>query len=356
MRMVSYLLLCALGGAAGCGVSNSHADGARPSAPAPIKVELAPVAERSIPTYVTLTGTLAPNRRSQVASDGTGKVTETFVERGVSVVAGAPLVKLDARSANLSATEARAMVSAVKVQAERAKRDCARAEELLGQEAINRADYDRMMAECQATAAQAQAALAREDMATKAVGDAIIRAPFAGIVDEKTVTVGEFVRAGNPVATVIEVDPLRLELTVPEVYVGQISEGQEVEFVVQAYPNEAPFKGTVKYLGGAMRRQSRDLLVEAVVENGKNRLRPGMFAVAQLKVGTTTAPIVPATAVRQDGETARLFVARDGRLEERLVQLGRRDGNELAILAGVKPGEQIVVKLTDAVRDGLKVE
>src|SRR5262249_50278993 len=153
---------------------------------------------------------------SQVASDGTGKVTETFVERGTAVEAGAPLVKLDARSANLSAAEARAQVAAAQVMAERAKRDCARAEELQQQGAINRAEYDRMTADCQATAAQAQAALAREDLAAKAVGDTVIRAPFAGVVDEKSVTVGEYVRAGAPVATVIEIDPLRLELTVPE--------------------------------------------------------------------------------------------------------------------------------------------
>src|SRR5206468_6135167 len=122
----------------------------------------------------------------------------------------------DARGAGFSAAEARAQVTAARVQSERAKRDCARAKELLGQQAINQAEFDRMTADCQATAAQAEAALAREDMASKAIGDSIIRAPFAGVVDQRTVDVGEYVRAGNPVATVVELDPLRLQLTVPE--------------------------------------------------------------------------------------------------------------------------------------------
>src|SRR5262249_28932298 len=191
---------------------------------------------------------------------------------------GAPLVKLDARSANLSAAEARAMVAAAKVQAERAKRDCARADDLLKQGAINTGEHDRMLAECQATAAQAQAALAREDVAAKAVGDTIVGAPFGGIVDEKMVSVGEYVRAGSPVATVVEIDPIRLELTVPESYVGQVGEGQEVLFDVPAYPNAEPRRGVVKYLSGAMRPKSRDLIVEAVAANKDRKLRPGQFA------------------------------------------------------------------------------
>jgi membrane fusion protein (multidrug efflux system) len=290
-----------------------------------------------------------------VASDGTGKVTETFVERGSLVTAGAPLVKLDARSVNLSAAEARAQVQAARVQSARAKRDCERAQELLGQGAINQAEFDRMTAECQATAAQAAAALAREDLAAKAVGDAIIRAPFAGIVDSRMVDVGEYVRAGNPVATVVEIDPIRVTLTVPESYVGKVSEGQKVEFEVAAYPDAPPFQATVKYLGAAMRAPSRDLVVEAVVDNKAGKLRPGMFAVAHLQIGETALPMVPETAVRKDSETARVFLVRDGRAEEQLVQLGRKIGAEVAVVAGLKKGDRIVAKLTDDVRGGVKV-
>jgi membrane fusion protein (multidrug efflux system) len=353
---VRSLLLLAVLAAGGCSLNVSHADAAAKQAEPAVKVEVATVAVRPVPTYITLTGSLAANRRSQVASDGTGKVTETFVERGSAVAAGAPLVKLDARSANLSAAEARAMVAAAKVQAERAKRDCARADDLQKQGAINGAEHDRMTAECQATAAQAQAALAREDLAAKAVGDTIVRAPFAGVVDEKSVTIGEYVRAGTPVATVVEIDPVRLELNVPESFVGQVAEGQELLFDVPAFPSAEPRRGVVKYLGGAMRRPSRDLVVEALVDNKDGKLRPGMFAVAHLKIGELPLPVVPRTAVRTDSELARVYVVREGRLEERLVQLGRSQGGDVAVLAGVKPGERIVAKLSDEVRDGSKVE
>jgi membrane fusion protein (multidrug efflux system) len=320
-----------------------------------IKVDAVAVAVRQVPTFITLTGSLAANRRSMVASDANGKVTATFVERGSPVAAGAPLVQLDVRFATLSATEARAMEAAARVQADRARRDCARADELLRAGAINSADHDRMTAECQATAAQAQAALARQGMTAQAVGDAIVRAPFAGVVDEKMVTVGEFVRAGMPVATIVERDPLRLALSVPESYLGQVGEGQEVRFEVQAYPGVERV-GTVKYLGGAVRPMSRDLIVEAVVDNKDGKLRPGMFAVAHLRVGAAPIPVVPETAVRTGSDAARVYVVRDGRLEERLVQVGVKDGADLAIVAGVKAGEKVVAKLTPEVGDGVRVE
>jgi membrane fusion protein, multidrug efflux system len=351
--LVSIAAACA---GAGCRDGASQVDAAVKKAEVAIKVETLAVSARPVPQFITLTGSLIANRASQVASDGTGKVTQTFVERGTLVNAGAPLLKLDARTANLSAAEARAQVQAARVLADRAKRDCARAKELLDQSAINQAEFDRMTAECQGTAAQAEAALAREDLASQAVGDAIIRAPFAGIVDQRSVDVGEYVHAGNPVATVVEIDPLRLQLTVPETYVGKVSEGQKVEFEVAAYADDSRFQAIVKYVGAAMRTQSRDLLVEAVVDNKNGKLRPGMFAVAHLIVGELNQPVVPIAAVRQDTDLARAFTIRDGHAEEHLVQLGRHLGNDIVVLSGLKVGDKIVARVTDDIRDGVKVE
>jgi membrane fusion protein, multidrug efflux system len=247
-------------------------------------------------------------------------------------------------------------VRAARVLSERARRDCARAEGLYAEEVVSRAEYERMNAECEATAAQASAASARESLAGKALVDATVRAPFAGVVDERGVTVGEHVRPGQPVATVMEIDPLRLELTVPESAVGQVREGLEVDFEVAAFPGET-FRGTVRFLGGAMRRASRDLIVEAVVENPERRLRPGMFAVARVVVGAEPRPVVPVTAVHQCGELPRVFAVRDGRLEERLVQLGAAlEDGRVAILAGLREGEHVVVTLAPELRDGLAVE
>ena len=354
-RVRSFSLLALVVFAAASCVESSHADTQKQPGEGALKVETQPVGTRPVASTITLTGTLLANRRSLVASDGSGKVLATYVERGALVRAGDPLVRLDDRSASLSRAEASAQVRAARINSERARRDCDRAAELKAQEVINQAEFDRMTAECNSSAANASAAAARESMAGKLLTDAVVRAPFGGLVDERTINVGEYVRGGQAVATVIEIDPLRLELTVPETSVGNVQVGQTVEFEVSAYP-DVVFTGTVRYLSAAMRRLSRDLIVEAVVQNPDHRLKPGMFAVARVTVGELELPVIPGTAVREGGERPRVFVAHDGRLEERLVQLGRRQGDGVAVLAGVKPGEKVVVKNAPELRDGLRVE
>jgi len=352
MRM-SFALLAILALAPGCGVTESRADG-HLSEPT-IKVETTQVTEKSIGTFVTVTGQLVANQRSEVASDGTGRVIATMVERGQSVAAGEPLVKLDARSASLSFADARAQVEALKAQADRARKDCARADDLFRQNTISQADYDRLKTDCKAAEAQANAALARAQLAGKAVNDAIVRAPFAGVVDERQVDVGEYVRAGEAVATIIQIDPMRVQVTVPESLVGLVHEGQSMEFEVPAYP-KVVFPATVKYLSGAIREKSRDLVVDGIAPNKESRLRPGMFVTARIRVGEQTLPVVPASALRIDGTVARLYVVADGKVEERLVHPGRREGDLVAIQAGVKKGEKIVAKISADVHDGVKVE
>jgi membrane fusion protein (multidrug efflux system) len=192
-------------------------------------------------------------------------------------------------------------------------------------------------------------------MARKALADSIVRAPFAGIVDERLVSVGEFVSAGQAVATVIEIDPLRLELSVPESAVASIREGQTVEFEVSAYPGKT-FSGTVRYLSGAIRKQSRDLIAEAIVANPRHELKPGMFAVARVKVGETALPMVPASALRGAGADARVFAVRDGELEERLVHAGRPQGDRVPVLSGLRKGDVIAARVAPELRDGTRVE
>jgi membrane fusion protein (multidrug efflux system) len=349
------LIAAALAGlAAGC-VDRSHASGPPPPEEPAARVETIRVDEGPVPVSVTLTGTLLANRSSLVAADGAGKVQATFVERGAEVTAGAPLARLDTRGASYSRAEALAQGAAARVQSERARRDCERADQLLAADVVTVAEHERMTAECQTSAAQVRAAAARESMAGKSLADATIRAPFAGVVDERLVSIGEHVRAGQAVATVIEIDPLRLELSVPESAVAQVGEGQTVEFEVAAFPGRT-FRGTVRYLSGGVRRQSRDLVAEAVVPNPDRRLRPGMFAVARVRVGERRLPVIPASALRGEGTEARVYAVREGKLEERLVHAGRRDGEKVAVHAGLRAGEIIVVTLAPELRDGTRVE
>ena len=320
------------------------------------QVATAVVAVRPMPRYLSLTGTLTANQSSQVAADGMGRVQKTFVERGGIVHAGDLLVQLDSRSARLSHSEAEAQVGALRSQQEAAQQECGRAEKLLAGGAIGRAEYDRLSAQCSSTGFSSEAAAVRAELAAKSLGDAAVRAPFAGMVVERFVSVGEYVRPGTAIATLVQVDPLRLQLTVPESEIARVRAGQNVSFEVSAFPGER-FAGKVEHLSPSLRTGTRDLVVEAVVANPEHKLLPGMFALARIETERSDKPVVNAVAVRGEGGGARLFAIVDKRLEERMVQLGERDGDLIAIEKGVRAGERVAQNAAASeLRDGLLVE
>jgi membrane fusion protein, multidrug efflux system len=353
---LTTLGVLALAAAAGCARAGASEPQQHPAAAcdAPLAVSIAVVDQKPIARALVLTGTLTPNRKSDVAADAAGKVISAPIERGSVVAAGAPLVRLDRRSAQLGDEEARAQAASARTQQTLAETECTRADKLFAAGALNQADHDRAHAQCEASRLQATAAGARARLAGKSLGDAIVRAPFRGVIADRLVSEGEYVRAETRVATLVEIDPLRLELSVPEAAVGALTRAKDVRFEVAAFPGET-FEGRVRYVGPAVRRQSRDLLVEAVVANPQRRLLPGMFATARLVLGSEPRPIVPAAAVKREGEVDRVYVVAGGRAEERLVSLGAREADGFAVVSGLRPGERVVAPIVAGLTDGVKV-
>lgn len=313
------------------------------------------VGEAELPNTLLLTGTLKANQESDVAANATGRVLRTMVERGSYVKSGQPVAQLDMRTARLSESEALANMETARTQKAAAQDECARYQRLFEQGAITQQELTRQSTSCKTTASSAVAAETRAQLAAQTLADATVRAPFPGLVAERFVSVGEYVMPSTKVAHIVDIDPLRLEMTIPEQHMGAIHEGQVVEFQVAAFPDRT-FRGAVSYIGPSVRAATRDLVFEATVANKDKTLRPGLFATATVHAGKQQLPIVPKTAVRTDGETARIFAIVDGRAEERVVQIGPEQGETVAILQGVKKGERVVAKPTDDVTDGVEVQ
>ncbi|MDX2022298.1 MAG: efflux RND transporter periplasmic adaptor subunit [Deltaproteobacteria bacterium] len=345
--------LLAMGAAAGCHAQASQKAKVQSKAPTAAHVALVAATTRTWPRTLTLTGTLNANRDSDVAADAAGKVIATYVERGSVVKQGAPLVALDRRSAALAQEQAQAQAAIATTQLELAKTECDRADRLFREGAINKAAFDRAHSECDAAKLRAEAAATGARIAGKSVGDAVVRAPFSGMIVEKMVTEGEYVRPDSRVVRLVQMDTLRLELAVPEAALAQITASQDVKFRVGAFGQQT-FSGRIRYVGSAVRRESRDLLVEAVVQNQDGKLRPGMFATADVTVGESQHVVVPASAVKagNDSQDDRVFVFKDGKLEERLVHVAGKDGDVVAVARGLAAGEQLVADAAGNWHDG----
>jgi len=351
MRRLALLLLLA----AACKKPTESGPGsAKAPPPPPVKVTTTVATEAPTPDVIVVTGLIAADQRSDVTADTQGKVINVFIERGQVVKMGQPVVQLDVRSAALGAREAAANLAAARSQKQLADQECERTKSLLDKGAITKSEYDRQMAQCTAAQEQVAAVQARTEMMSKSVADGMVRAPFAGTVSEKMVSPGEWVAPGKPLFTLVDDDPLKIELSISEIAVSMIKKDQRVEVVATARPDK-PYNATVTRLGAEIGR-TRSLIVEATLDKGTD-LVPGMFAEAHIQIGETARPVLPADAVVKRGKTWHAFVVtKAGELEERLVQLGPTPGEgKVSIVQGVAKGERVVTKVDDKIVDGLRV-
>lgn len=347
------LLVLSLASLTGCKGQSAEASTGPAEKPA-VAVQSEPVLSIDVPRTLRLTGTLRGDRETDLAANANGRVLSTSVERGEQVKPGQILAKLDTRAASLSAVEARAQVDSTRAQEEQARIECDRFEQLKAKGAITDLEYQQRITQCRTLPLSVQAASARAALAAQNVGDGLIRAPFAGVVTERYVEVGQFLRQDSRVVTIVSADPLRLQIAVPEAQVASVKEGADVSFNVAAYPGRR-FLGKVRFVSGALRATTRDLIAEAVVPNAERLLLPGMFADVALVIGQERLPSVPARAVSEQDEQARVFMVVAGRLEERVVALGPKVGERVAISRGVREQEQVVVSELSGLSNGQRV-
>ncbi len=344
--------LAALSGLACKGNTVDAAGAVHEEAPVSVQTEAVQIIE--VPRTLRLTGTLKGDRETDLAANANGRVLSTSVERGEQIKPGQVLAKLDTRAASLSAADARAQVDSIRAQAGLARVECDRYAQLKAKGAISDLEYQAKIGQCETLPLNVQAASARAALAAQNVGDGLIRAPFAGVVTERFVEVGQFVRQDSRVVTIVSVDPLRLQITVPEAQVANVKEGADVSFAVAAYVGRR-FQGKVRFVSGALRATTRDLVAEAIVPNSDRALIPGMFADVELTIGMQRLPSVPARSLKELDDQSRVFVVANGRLEERIVALGPKVGERVSLTGGVKDADQVVVSDLTGLGNGRKV-
>ena len=374
------------------GCSSPSAEEAR-TPPAPLVISTVTVESRPIDRFIRVTGSLVADAQAEVSAESGGRVVATPIERGTRVEAGAVLVRVSPAEADAQLQEAEANAAQIEarlglkpgdsfdpanvpeVMNARASLDLAEAEfarirSLLDQKVVSQSEFDQRRTQVEAARQQYQvaqnaaeqsyrslgAARARVALARKGVADTAVRAPFTGLVAERLVSVGDYVTRGTRVATIVRIDPMRVELTVPEQAVSLVSVGQSVKLSVDAYPDES-FDAQVKFVAPALRADQRALTVEAVAANPDGRLKPGLFATASIRrPQSEPALLVPETAVETVSGTSRVYVVRGDTIEERIVTLGDHIEDEIEITSGIAAGDVVAADPKGRLTDGAKVK
>jgi membrane fusion protein (multidrug efflux system) len=301
------------------------------------------------PSTLGAIGTVAAVQGVIVSADLPGTVERIAFESGRAVRAGDVLVELDTR-------QEQAQLTAVEAQRELANLNFDRMKGLLDERVISRAEYDRAIAEQKQTGGQAgeiRAAIARKT----------IRAPFSGILGIRQVNLGQYLAPGDPVVQLQSLDPIYVNFGVPQQESAALRIGRPVKITVEAAGVE--LQGQVTAVDAVVDEATRNVQVQATLANPRGVLRPGMFVQAELTLGPSREVVIlPASAVSYAPFGDSVFVVGDMRgpngetyrgVRQQFVKLGGTRGDQVAVLSGVNPGEEVVTSGVFKLRNGAAV-
>ncbi|CAN5348876.1 efflux RND transporter periplasmic adaptor subunit [soil metagenome] len=220
----------------------------------------------------------------------------------------------------------------------------------------------KAISSAEAAVASAKAAVATSqtqiDQAKKALVDTVVYAPISGFIAERVSDLGEYISPSTPnskIATIVRTGTLRLRIDVPEAAIGKVTVGQGISLQTSAYPDRN-FAGTVARMLPSLNSTARTLTVEAEVENVSNLLKPGQFATVRITQSKPeNAVMIPASAVKAEGDVNKVYVVKDGAAREHIVQVGLLENNMIQIKTGIAEGDLIATTNVAQLFDGVLV-
>jgi membrane fusion protein (multidrug efflux system) len=311
--------------------------GARAGLGGSVAVVAAIVTTERLASQINALGTARANEAIEVTSKTSNIVTAVRFSDGQRVQKGQVLVELDSAQAraDLAAAAAASAESASQVK---------RSRELIDTRVISESQFETLEATMKANVARVAAARSHVD-------DTVIRAPFSGRVGLRRVSVGSLVNSGTTITTLDDLSVIKVDFSVPENFLAGLREGLKVTATAAAFPGRT-FGGTVSSLDSRIDPVSRSVTVRANVPNADLALKPGMFLSVSLARDEHDALMVPEAALMPEQSRQFLFVIEAGRAVRREVQIGRRQPGRVEVVAGLKPGEQVIVEGTQKVREG----
>ena len=319
--------------------------------PPPDAVTTIVAARETWPVTIAAIGTVAAVQGVTVSADLPGVVDRIAFESGRTVQAGDILVQLDTR-------QEQAQLAAAEAQLELTRLNYGRMKGLVEQDAVSRAEFDS------AAAGDKQAeARVREIRAT--IARKTIRAPFTGVLGIRQANLGQYLNAGDAIVPLQSLNPIYVNFGVPQQQASAARRGSLVRITAgEAAGRE--FTGRVSAVNSVVDETTRNVQVQATLENPGGTLRPGMFVQAQLSQGATeTVVALPASAINYAPYGDSVFVVTDlkdpnGRnyrgVRQQVVKLGAGRGDQIAVLSGINPGEEIVTSGVFKLRNGVPVQ
>ena len=317
------------------------APAANAAAAAPMTVEVTKVAQQALPQAITAVGSLRSDESITVRPEVAGRISAILFKEGQHVGRGMTLVRLDPAINQAEVQQARANLKLAQSKYDRAV-DLAQRNFISGQ-AKDEAENNLRVAE--ASLALVDARLAKTE----------IKAPFAGVIGLRVVSVGDYVKEGADVVNLESIDPLKVDFRVPEIYMRQVQVGQTLTVTLDALPGKT-FEGKVFAVNPLVDAAGRVVVIRAIVANPDTSLRPGMFARVRLITrDEKEALVIPEQAIVPQGDDQYVFRVVDGKVARVKVEIGQRRDGKVEITKGLGAGDVVVTAGQLKLRDGMPV-
>lgn len=338
---------------AGCGDKDTqdvHRD------PPPLPVILGEATTRRVELILEQVGSLAANQDVTLRAESEGRVVTIAFQEGRNVAQGDLLVRLDSQRIDAVILSLEARLVELNARLQNQLRTLERNRPLVERNLISQLQFDNLQTEIAETRAQIEGVQANLVQERTRLADTRIRAPFAGVVGARTLSVGDYLRIGDPVVSVVDLDTLEITFQVPEALKPKVSLKQTVSLRVAAYPQQV-FEGVITFIAPRIDIATRTFQVKAQVDNAERLLNPGMFARVEVITDVfEEALIVPWESVIRTEEDTYVYTVEDGVARRVPVRLGRITAEWAQILQGdLAPGAPVILEGKFAARDGMKV-
>ena len=303
------------------------------------------------PGSVSVIGTVEAVQGVMVSADLPGTVAKINFESGQAAKAGDILVELDTR-------QERAQLAAIEAQRDLAKVNYNRMEQLVKEGVISKSEYDQATAQQRQTEAQVGEIRATIERKT-------IRSTFSGILGIRKVNLGQYLAAGNAIVQLQRLNPIYVDFGVPQQTSGQVKVGRTLRLTSDDLAGQS-FSGRVTAMDSVVDEATRNVQVQATLSNPQVKLRPGMFVQVELGLGTSRSVVsLPASAISYAPYGDSVFVITDLKdkngktyrgVRQQFVKVDGTRGDQVAVVSGINPGEEVVTSGVFKLRNGAAVQ
>jgi len=292
-----------------------------------ISVEVSVVKNQKISENIFSSGTLIANEEAELKSEVSGRIVKIYFKEGSRVNKGDLLVKINDSElqAQLKKAESRKNLAQDKEY---------RYKTMFEKELVSKEEYDVAVNELNSVEADIQLIKAQLEKTE-------IRAPFNGIIGLRSVSEGSYVSPASTIASIQNINPIKIEFSIPEKYFNQIKIGSQIDFGVQGVDKK--FSGKIYAIEPKVDRNTRTIMIRAISENSKSELFPGAFANIEIKLNEIqNTVLIPTQALIPDAKGVKVFVAKSGKAVPVKVQTGIRNESEIQITNGLKEGDSVI--------------